>query len=62
MIFNFYRSGWGRRRRGEERQHCIVTTIKVSKGDEVRMVTSDAESDGEANIVTFNPATRRKDF
>ena len=35
----------------------IVTTIEVSEGGEVRVATSDAESEGEANIVTFTPAT-----
>ena len=35
-----------------------MTTIEVSEGGEVRVVaTSDAESEGEANIVTFIPAT-----
>ena len=35
----------------------ILTTIKVSKGGSVRVASSDAEREGEANIVTFNPAT-----
>ena len=35
----------------------ILTTIKVSKGGLVRVASSDAEREGEANIVTFNPAT-----
>ena len=31
----------------------ILTTIKVSKGGSVRVASSDAEREGEANIVTF---------
>ena len=38
-----------------ERQYRDVTT---SEGGEVRVATSDAESEGEANIVTFIPATK----
>ena len=34
-----------------------MTTIKVSKGGSVQVASSDAEREGEANIVTFIPAT-----
>ena len=44
-------------RTASPRNANIVTTIEVSEGGEVRVATSDAESEGEANIVTFIPAT-----
>ena len=40
-----------------QRNAKIVTTIEVSEGGEVQVATSNAESEGEANIVTFIPAT-----
>ena len=45
-------------RTASPRNANIVTTIEVSEGGEVRVATSDAESEGEANIVTFIPATK----
>ena len=40
-----------------QRNAKIVTTIEGSEGGEVQVATSNAESEGEANIVTFIPAT-----
>ena len=40
-----------------QRNAKIVTTIEVSEGGEVQVATSNAESEGEDNIVTFIPAT-----
>ena len=40
-----------------QRNAKIVTTIEVSEGGEVQVATSNAESEGEANIVTFISAT-----
>ena len=40
-----------------QRNAKIVTTIEVSEGGEVQVATSNAESEGEVNIVTFIPAT-----